>query len=111
MNATKHRFAAEAISKTYCAPASKARLIKSGWELRRRTSGEMPIDDIAATAVCIALSSILPCSQSMMIPYCVIVSVLWDFCGKSATKESHIRQFLFEQQSGLFERKVGLGMS
>jgi len=53
---------------THCAPASRALLIKSGCDMRSRTSGETPMLDIAAVALCIALSSILPCSQSMMIP-------------------------------------------
>jgi hypothetical protein len=53
---------------THCAPASNALLIKSVCVIRIRTSGETPIDAMAAVALCIASSLMWPCSQSMMTP-------------------------------------------
>lgn len=52
----------------YCAPASRALLIKSEWVILRRTSGDTPIAAIAAVEECIESSLICPCSQSMMMP-------------------------------------------
>lgn len=52
----------------HCAPASNALLIRSECAPPKRTSGETPIDAIAATALCMESSLIYPCSQSMIIP-------------------------------------------
>jgi hypothetical protein len=54
---------------TYCAPASKALLIKSEWVILMRTSGDTPRAAIAAVELCIPSSLIWPCSQSMIIPF------------------------------------------
>jgi hypothetical protein len=52
----------------YCAPVSKALLTRSACVVLRRTSGETPMEAMAAVALCIASSLMYPCSQSIMMP-------------------------------------------
>lgn len=59
------------LQKAYCAPASKARLMRSECVILMRTSGETPIAAITAVEVCIDSSLIWPCSQSMMMPWSI----------------------------------------
>ena len=54
---------------THWAPASRARLIRSGCVIRIRTRGDTPIEAMAAVELCIASSLMWPCSQSMIIPW------------------------------------------
>lgn len=57
------------LSFTYWAPASSARLIRSGCVIWIRTRGETPIEAMAAVALCMESSLMWPCSQSMIIPW------------------------------------------
>jgi len=55
----------------YCAPVSKALLIRSAHVILRRTKGDTPKAAMAAVELCMESSLMFPCSQSTIMPFVI----------------------------------------